>query len=193
MSQSAGFPTLRPAYILKFEVGQGQPVGPTSSGSTFIHYVSHLYVSQHAHFKLLINSTVMQSSPGGTITTVEGFSPRINAQVVVAGDWLYFDPDQQHTRMNVHGIARTTEDEGIRFKYSGVSTVSEDLAAIFQGQPKTVAFGQSTMNMTFEVGSPRIKALENSNWVGNGRFKLEGDKLWVEVRIAQVVASQDMD
>lgn len=49
------------------------------------------------------------------------------------------------------------------------------------------------MNMTFEVGSPRIKALENSNWVGNGRFKLEGDKLWVEVRIAQVVASQDMD
>ncbi|OJK01841.1 hypothetical protein ASPACDRAFT_40653 [Aspergillus aculeatus ATCC 16872] len=171
MSQSTGFPILRPAYILKFEVGQGQPVGPTSSGSTFIHY----------------------TSPGGTITTVEGFSPRINAQVVVAGDWLYFDPDQQHTRMNVHGIARTTEDEGIKFNYSGVSTVSEDLAAIFQGQPKTVAFGQSTMSMAFEVGSPRIKALENSNWVGNGRFKLEGDKLWVEVRIAQVVASQDMD
>ena len=49
------------------------------------------------------------------------------------------------------------------------------------------------MSPTFEVGSPRLKELENSTWVGNGRFLLEGDKLYVEVRISQVTASEDMD
>ena len=49
------------------------------------------------------------------------------------------------------------------------------------------------MNPTFEVGHLRLKDLENSTWVGNGRFSLEGDKLYVEVRISQVVSSKDMD
>lgn len=49
------------------------------------------------------------------------------------------------------------------------------------------------MGLTFEVGDARIKDLENSNWVGNGRFLFEGDKLWVEVRVSQVVSSEDMD
>ncbi|CAG8904555.1 unnamed protein product [Penicillium egyptiacum] len=208
MSQLSGFPTVRPAYILKLQVGEGQPVGTetslpiahvtgsqsnhvavgeTSSGSTFVHYVT----------------------PGGSISTVDGFSPSIDAEVVFAGDWLYFDPDQQHTRMNVKGVARTTEGEvsfkeafnktqltnhqGINFAYSGVSGVSPDLGAIFQGQPKTIPFGLSTVNPTFEVGHPRLRLLENSTWVGNGRFLLDGDKLYVEVRISLVVASEDMD
>lgn len=49
------------------------------------------------------------------------------------------------------------------------------------------------MSIHFEVGSPRLKDLENTNWVGNGRFLFEENKLVVEVRISQVVASQDMD
>ncbi|KAI9368960.1 hypothetical protein BJX61DRAFT_521528 [Aspergillus egyptiacus] len=171
MAQRSGFPTIVPAYIIKFEVGEGQPVGVTSSGSTFVHY----------------------SSPGGTISSVDGFSPAIEANIAFAGDWLYFDPDQQHTRMNVKGVARTTDGEGINFAYSGVSTVSPDLAGIFHGQPKTIPFGQSTLNLTFEVGDARIKDLENSVWVGNGRFLFEDNKLWVEVRVSKVVASEDMD
>ncbi|RMJ23614.1 hypothetical protein PHISP_05518 [Aspergillus sp. HF37] len=106
---------------------------------------------------------------------------------------MYFDPDKQHVRMNVKGIARTADGEGINLSYSGVSAVSPDLAAIFNGEPKTVPFGQSTMSIHFEVGSPRLKVLENTNWVGNGRFLFEENKLVVEVRISQVVASQDMD
>lgn len=49
------------------------------------------------------------------------------------------------------------------------------------------------MNTLFEVGSERLKELENSTWMGNGRFLHEDGKLLVEVRIAQVVASEDMD
>jgi hypothetical protein len=49
------------------------------------------------------------------------------------------------------------------------------------------------MGVRFEVGSDRLKELENSTWIGNGRFIHEDGKMLVEVRIAQVVASEDMD
>lgn len=49
------------------------------------------------------------------------------------------------------------------------------------------------MNTLFEVGNERLKELENSTWMGNGRFLHEDGKLLVEVRIAQVIASEDMD
>ncbi|KAL4784745.1 hypothetical protein BJX76DRAFT_356731 [Aspergillus varians] len=171
MTHLSGFPSLRPAYVLKLLVGEGNPVGPLQSGSEFIHY----------------------STPSGTITTTPGFAPEVSAEVVFAGDWLYFDADKQHARMNVKGVARTPEGEGINFAYSGVSKVSPELAEIFSGKPQTVPFGLSTVTPVFEVGSPRLKDLENSTWVGNGRFLEEGGKLFVEVRIAQVVASEDMD
>ncbi|KAL3473114.1 hypothetical protein BJX99DRAFT_261659 [Aspergillus californicus] len=171
MSHRSGFPTLRPAYILKLLVGEGNPVGPVQSGSEFIHY----------------------ATPDGTIATIPGFTPEVNARVLFAGDWLYFDADKQHVRMNVKGVARTLEGEGINFSYSGVSKVSPELEGIFGGRPQTVPFGLSTLNMLFEVGSDRLKELENSTWIGNGRFLYEDGKVLVEVRIAQVVASEDMD
>ncbi|KAL2862202.1 DUF3237 domain-containing protein [Aspergillus lucknowensis] len=169
MTQMSGFPTLRPAYILKLRVGEGNPVGAVQSGSEFVHYAK------------------------GTISTIPGAAPEVNAQVLFAGDWLYFDPDKQHARMNVKGVARTLRGEGINFSYSGVSKVTPELAGIFSGQPRTVPFGLSTMRVIFEVGSERLKELENSTWIGNGRFLYEEGKLLVEVRIAQVVASEDMD
>ena len=49
------------------------------------------------------------------------------------------------------------------------------------------------MNTHFEVGSGRLKELENSTWIGNGRFLHADGKVLVEVRIAQVVASEDID
>ncbi|KAL3459592.1 hypothetical protein BJX64DRAFT_291098 [Aspergillus heterothallicus] len=166
-----GFPTLRPAYVLKLLVGEGNPVGPVQSGSEFIHY----------------------ATPGGSITTIPGFTPAVDAQVLFAGDWLYFDADKQHARMNVKGVARTLDGEGINFSYSGVSRTSPELAEIFGGKALTVPFGLSTMGVHFEVGSDRLKELENSTWIGNGRFIGEDGKTLVEVRIAQVVASEDMD
>lgn len=42
----------------------------------------------------------------GTITTVEGFEPKLELEIVYGGDWFYIDPDQEHGRVNVRGIAR---------------------------------------------------------------------------------------
>ncbi|KAL4993014.1 hypothetical protein BDV10DRAFT_198666 [Aspergillus recurvatus] len=175
MAQPTGFPSLRPAYILKanhgLRVAFGDKIGRVQSGSEFTHY----------------------STPEGTISTVAGFCPVLNAEVVFAGDWLYFDADKQHARMNVKGVARTVDGDGINFSYFGVSRVSPELTAIFSGQPRTIPFGLSTTHNTFEVGSPSLKELENSTWVGNGRFKSDDGKLLVEIRISQVVASNDME
>lgn len=46
---------------------------------------------------------------------------------------------------------------------------------------------------TFEVGDPRYKKLENSVWVGNGRFLVNGGNVVVESRVCQVVPSTDMN
>ena len=41
-----------------------------------------------------------------TITTVEGFEPKLELEIVYGGDGFYIDPDQEHGRVNVRGIAR---------------------------------------------------------------------------------------
>ena len=42
----------------------------------------------------------------GTITTVEGFEPKLELEIVYGGDGFYIDLDQEHGRVNVRGIAR---------------------------------------------------------------------------------------
>lgn len=49
----------------------------------------------------------VQTTPGGTITTVPGFTgPKVDAEITFGADWIYFDPDMKHTRMNVKGVAK---------------------------------------------------------------------------------------
>lgn len=37
---------------------------------------------------------------------MEGFEPKFKAEVVFGADWLEFDPDQKHARINMKAIAR---------------------------------------------------------------------------------------
>jgi hypothetical protein len=46
---------------------------------------------------------------------------------------------------------------------------------------------------TFETGAPELKDLENTHWMGNGRFVLSETGLTVESRVSKVVASTVMD
>jgi hypothetical protein len=46
---------------------------------------------------------------------------------------------------------------------------------------------------TFETGTPELKDLENTHWMGNGRFVLSETGLTVESRVSKVVASTVMD
>ncbi|KAI4119148.1 MAG: hypothetical protein LQ345_000902 [Seirophora villosa] len=58
-------------------------------------------------FPSLEPAYILKSTPGGSIETIPGFTgPHISAEVVFGGDWIYFDPDQKQTRMNVKGIAK---------------------------------------------------------------------------------------
>lgn len=47
-----------------------------------------------------------QSTPAGSITTIHGFEPQVEADVVFGGDWLYFDHDKQRARVNVKAVAK---------------------------------------------------------------------------------------
>ncbi|KAH8704709.1 hypothetical protein BGW36DRAFT_353159 [Talaromyces proteolyticus] len=178
MGSQSGFPGLQPAYIIKVNVGQGNPVGDVYTGSSFVHY----------------------NTPTGSITTVDGFEPKIEADVVFGGDWLYFDPDKERARINVKAVAKMYADECIHV-YSellmerGIAKVNDEIRKIFAGHPdaRTIPFGQSTTIHTFEVGNPEYSDLQNSSWAGNGRFVLADGKLTVESRVSKVVPSTDMD
>ncbi|KAJ6153529.1 hypothetical protein N7470_006488 [Penicillium chermesinum] len=98
-------------------------------------------------------------------------------------------------RVNFKGIAKTKEGVPFSFYYSGIVTVNEDIAKIFSYSPdaKTIPFGNSTTIHTFETGTPELKELENSHWMGNGRFVLGENGLTVESRVSKVVPSTAMD
>ena len=44
-----------------------------------------------------------------------------------------------------------------------------------------------------QVGPGKLKNLENCTWVGNGRFVVDKDTIWVEMRVSKLVPSTDMD
>ncbi|ROT41102.1 hypothetical protein SODALDRAFT_396764 [Sodiomyces alkalinus F11] len=172
-SGPTGFPSLQPALIFKVDVGEGNPVGDVSTGSQFLHF----------------------QTPTGTIKSVPGFKPEIDASVVFGGDWLYFDPDKSHARVNFKGIAKTKEGVPFSFYYGGIVRVDEGVGKVFAYSPeaKTIPFGSSTTAHTFEVGNTDLKVLENAHWVGNGRFILGETGLTVESRVSKVIPSTDMD
>ncbi|MCJ1252399.1 hypothetical protein MMC24_000205, partial [Lignoscripta atroalba] len=75
--------------------------------------------------------------------TVEGFSPAFKANIVFGADWLSFDPDQEHARINLKGVAKTDKGHSISFGYKGVIALVEDVKKVFNMQPgmATVPFG----------------------------------------------------
>ena len=48
----------------------------------------------------------MQNTPTGTIETVPGYEPAFKANVDFGADWLSFDPDGKHARIDLKGMAR---------------------------------------------------------------------------------------
>ncbi|KAL6851329.1 hypothetical protein ACO1O0_008457 [Amphichorda felina] len=152
--------------------------------------------SQKSGFPSLEPAFIIKQTPSGTIKSLPGFQPEVDADIIFGGDWLYFDPDKSHARLNFKGIAKTKAGAPFSFYYTGTITIDEKVGRIFAFDPTstTIPFGNSTTLHTFEAGSPELKDLENCHWVGNGRFILgEGKGLIVESRISKVVASTDMD
>ncbi|KAF2137748.1 uncharacterized protein K452DRAFT_235268 [Aplosporella prunicola CBS 121167] len=184
------FPSLQPALICKVNVGAGHVVGPKHSGSTLFHF----------------------ETPTGTLETVEGFEPKFNADVVFGADWLTFDDDKKHARINLKAVAveitffsSTKDDKAIDFGYQGIISLNEEVQSIFNMAPtsKSVPFGfSSTLSRrmqtgahTFQSGGDGLRELENMTFIGNGRMLVNEETrvITVESRISRVVPATGFD
>ncbi|KAH8429234.1 hypothetical protein N8T08_007198 [Aspergillus melleus] len=169
------FPSLQPAIVWKVNVGAGHPIGPRQSGATLIHF----------------------ETPTGTVETVEGFEPKFKANVVFGADWLEFDPDQKHARINMKAIARTEDGKEISFGYTGIIDTNEAVLKIFHQQPDSVSvpFGFSTGAHTFHSGDPELQELQNFTLIGNGRMLVDEKTrvITVESRLSKVVPATGFD
>ncbi|KAJ8096593.1 hypothetical protein POJ06DRAFT_241250 [Lipomyces tetrasporus] len=169
------FPSLQPAIVWKVQAGAAHPVGQRQSGSTMIHF----------------------ETPTGSVETVEGFEPKFTAKVVFGADWLEFDPDQKHARINMKAVATTEEGKDISFGYTRIIELNEPVMKIFNQTPDSVGvpFGFSTGAHTFFSGDPTLKELENMTLVGNGRMLVDEETraITVESRISKVVPATGFD
>ncbi|KAI9046046.1 DUF3237 domain-containing protein [Aspergillus affinis] len=187
------FPSLQPAIVWKVNVGAGHPIGPRQSGASLVHF----------------------ETPTGTVETVEGFEPKFKANVVFGADWLEFDPDQKHARINMKAIARyyyrsieedflranvyrrTEDGKEISFGYTGIIDTNEAVLKIFHQQPDSVSvpFGFSTGAHTFHSGDPELQELQNFTLIGNGRMLVDEKTriITVESRLSKVVPATGFD
>ncbi|KAL8907094.1 MAG: hypothetical protein Q9171_005999 [Xanthocarpia ochracea] len=188
----SGFPTLKPAIITKVDIRDVHDLGTIHNGSKLSHY----------------------GTPTGTIKSVPGFEPAFKANVDFGADWLSFDPDGHHARIDLRGMARTEQGHAIDFRYTGVIKMPPEVSKIFNMDPDmaTVPFGHASESFatsidveieeadereagshTFLVADPALKELENNVFVSNGRIAVTEKGLVVETRQSLVVASTVMD
>ncbi|TAQ89192.1 hypothetical protein B7494_g2483 [Chlorociboria aeruginascens] len=162
-----GFPSLTPAFIAKMHVTTVSDVGVTHFGNRLTHF----------------------ETSSGTIESVPGFTPAFKANIIFGADWLSFDPDGKFGRINLKGIAKTTEEDlTIDFGYTGVIEMTPEVTKIFTMNPemKTAPFGHAMGSWTILTADPKLKILENSMWTSSGRIIVAPTGLTVESRVSHV-------
>ncbi|KAE8145336.1 hypothetical protein BDV25DRAFT_144741 [Aspergillus avenaceus] len=165
----SGYPTLKPAFTVQVTIDLPLAVGSAS------------------------RSSPLQVVPmtGGIVKSDPSFSTAIDAQFVgVGNDYIHADPDGKHMRLNAHGVLKTADDALIYLNYTGVCALTDAEKAVFSGTAPAgpTPFGNLFTHFTFETGDERYKDLENSVFVGQGRFNIEpGKPTVVEYRVSQVL------
>ncbi|KAJ5712066.1 hypothetical protein N7488_006222 [Penicillium malachiteum] len=138
-----------------------------------------------------------QETPTGTIETVPGFEPQFSAKVVFGADWLEFDPDKKHARINMKAVATTEDGKDISFGYEGIIELNEAVMKIFNMEPDSVSvpFGFSTGSHQFHSGDQALEELQNMTLVGNGHMLVDEETrvITVESRISRVVPATGFD
>jgi hypothetical protein len=117
------FPSLQPAIVWKVNAGAAHPVGtlqnssnegtPTLTANRSESRTPSEWLDLDTFRKSpCVECVVLQGwlteikeTPTGTIETIEGFEPQFKGKVVFGADWLEFDPDQKHARINMKAIA----------------------------------------------------------------------------------------
>lgn len=173
MEKPTGFCQLEPAYTITMYVTGANPVGVLSNGI------------DHAHYEL----------NAGAMTTAESFhGPRIEGRVVSGGDWLYIDQSRDHARVNVKALVKTADGATVSVGWTGHCDLDDKIKAVFSQAPgaSTTPFGNLIDQVTIEAAHPSFAQLEQSCFVGSGRFVLQDGNMAVETRISRVVAPQEM-
>ncbi|KAK4240601.1 hypothetical protein C8A03DRAFT_31307 [Achaetomium macrosporum] len=168
-TELTGFPSLKPAFVIKAHIGNINPLGTIHTGQTSIHF----------------------EVASGTIETVPGFEPAFKANVTFGADWFTIDYDKKYGRVDIRAIAKTEQGHPIDIRSQGVIEMSPPMAKIFSMDPemKTTPFGFTTAWATLTVADPALKALESSTFVGNSRMIVDQTGVTVEVRQSLVVPS----
>lgn len=90
-------------YCLTFGTHCPLYTGTIHNGSRLMHFVSN---NPAVFCFFQANPILTQGTPTGTIETVPGFEPAFKATVNFGADWLSFDPDGAHGRIDLRGMAR---------------------------------------------------------------------------------------
>jgi len=141
------FPTLENALIGVVDLGPVALIGQIASGAT--------------QFNVQI--------VGGSIDSVPGFTPPLHAVIDHGDDLVEIDNDGQRLRLNARIIIKNGEDF-LSVSAVGIVTLTPEVQAILAGTGSTTPFGDIVITAKFQTGNPDLKGLENSIFVGSGRF-----------------------
>ncbi|KHO11378.1 sun [Metarhizium robertsii ARSEF 23] len=102
--------------------------------------------SENTGFPSLQPAFTIKHTPIGTIKSLPGFKPKVDAEIMFGGDWLYFDTDKSRTRINFKVITKTKSGAPFSFYYAGIVTIDEAIGKTFAYSPdsNTIPFGNSS-------------------------------------------------
>ncbi|KAI9796464.1 MAG: hypothetical protein M1833_006132 [Piccolia ochrophora] len=166
----SGFAQLEPALTAHVHIDPGLSIGSLSSGPALSAF----------------------NNPGGSLKSESGFSPAIDAELVMGNDFVRLDTTQKHFRLDARTVMKNNDGSLLTMTYKGIIRLTPELGAVFQGSPdaKTTDFGDTFIHVTFETGAEHLRDLENGVFVAAGRFILEqGKPTKVEYKISRLVSS----
>ncbi|KAK4183428.1 hypothetical protein QBC35DRAFT_418934 [Podospora australis] len=176
MAPTSGFPTTVPAFKIKAQLSGLLPVGDIHTGS---------------------NLTAVTFG-GGSLKSVEGFTPKLDAKIVNGHDWFRVDNDKKHGRLSISGIATDDEGRSLRVIAEGLIELNEHTAPVLFGGPDAAGaadmpFGFAVEYVKFEVGHEAYKALDNALFAGSLRFGKSAEGLYAEIAVAKIVAGSGFE
>lgn len=106
------------------------------------------------------------------------------------GDWILRDPSTGVAHLDVRTMARTAAGHSTYIHYSGVLKIDDKAAKVLSWAPdaKTTEFGDHHWfsGPIMETSDPAMKWIEDTLWVGEGRFVVDDKGSAVEYTVYKV-------
>ncbi|CAZ84253.1 unnamed protein product [Tuber melanosporum] len=133
--------------------------------------------------------------PNGTIFSAPGANVTVNATIIHADAVVRIDPDGGKFRLNVHGVARTTNGTIFQLTYTAINTPVEEFRKVLARAPdaKDTEFGDMFSQHSFEVpiSAPELAPLNSNIYVGVGRLLIDKDRVvTAEYAISRVILEE---